>query len=154
MERLSANNCFLRMHKTGKPLFTWLPDELVHRLEELARRRGPRPFMTPEGSTRVETAADLWRRKLNKVWMLCGKWEEPPHPHRFRHTFVRILLQHGVSTADVAELIGDTERMVRKHYARWVPERQQRLTRVLQEALSAQVAPPKLVAMAGKRRRR
>lgn len=154
VERLSGNDCFLRMHKTSKPLFTWLPDELVHRLEELARRRGPRPFMMPGGSTRVQTVADLWRRKLNKIWALCGKWEERPHPHRFRHTFVRILLQHGVSTADVAELIGDTEQMVRKHYARWVAERQQRLTRVLQEALSASVAPPKLVAIAGKKRRR
>jgi site-specific recombinase XerD len=75
-------------------------------------------------------------------------------PHRFRHTFVRILLEHGVPTRDVAELIGDTEEMVLKHYARWVPERQARLTLVLQEALSRQVAPLKLVAIAGKRRRR
>jgi len=56
-----------------------------------------------------------------------------------------------VSPADVAELIGDTEETVRKHYARWVPERQERLTRILQEALSPKVAPPKLVAIAAKR---
>jgi integrase len=74
-----------------------------------------------------------------------------PHPHRFRHTFVRLLLQHGVSTADVAELIGDTEEMVRKHYARWVPERQERLTRILQEALTGKIEPPKLVAIPGRR---
>jgi len=109
--------------------------------------------MTPGGSTRIETVADLWRRKLNKVWALCGKWEERPHPHRFRHTLVRILLQNGVVPADVAELIGYTEEMVRKHYARWVQERQERLTRILQQALTAKVAPPKLVAIAGKRGR-
>jgi integrase len=154
MQRLNGNDCFLRMHKTDKPLFTWLPDELVYRMEALAKNRGPRPFMTPGGSMRMETVADLWRRKLNKVWELCGVWEERPHPHRFRHTFVRILLEHEVPTRDVAELIGDTEEMVLKHYARWVPERQARLTLVLQEALSRQVAPPKLVAIAGKRRRR
>jgi integrase len=153
MDRLKGNECFLQMHKTDKPLFTWLPDELIHRLWELAEQRGARPFMTPGGSTRMETVADLWRRKLNKVWALCGKWEERPHPHRFRHTFVRILLQNGVSPADVAELIGDTEEMVRKHYARWVPERQERLTRILQQALTAKVAPPRLVSIAGKRGR-
>ena len=53
---------------------------------------------------------------------VCLFAEEPPTPHRFRHTFVRILLQRGVKPYDVAELIGDTEEMVLKHYARWVPE--------------------------------
>jgi integrase len=154
MERLKGNECFLRMHKTRKPLFTWLPDELISSLRAIAKKRGNRPFMTPGGSTRIETIADLWRRKLNKVWALCGKWEERPHPHRFRHTFVRILLQNGVAPADVAELIGDPEEMVRKHYARWVPERQERLTRILQQALTAKVSPPKLIAIAGKRGRR
>jgi integrase len=96
----------------------------------------------------METVADVWRRKLNKVWELCGAWEEPPTPHRFRHTFVRVLLERGVSPGDVAELIGDTEQMVLKHYARWVPERQARLTRILQDAFSE---PAKLVAISGGR---
>ena len=43
--------------------------------------------------------------------------------------------------ADVAELIGDTEKIVRKHYARFVKERQVRLTRILQEAFSDQAKP-------------
>jgi integrase len=107
--------------------------------------------MTPGGSARMETVADLWRRKLNKLWELCPKWEERPHPHRFRHTFVRILLERGVSPRDVADLIGDTEQMVLKHYARWVPERQARLTRILQEALSPKAEPVKFVAISGGR---
>src|SRR5262249_35648526 len=53
MERLKGNDCFLRMHKTKGPVFTWVPDEVVHRLETLARKRGPRPFMTPGGSERM-----------------------------------------------------------------------------------------------------
>jgi site-specific recombinase XerD len=51
-----------------------------------------------------------------------------------RHTFARILLQKGVPVADVADLLGDDEKTVRDHYARWVPERQERLTRILKEA--------------------
>jgi hypothetical protein len=54
----------------------------------------------------------------------------------FRHTFVRLLLQRGVSPCDVADLIGDTEDVVLEHYARWVPERQERLTNILREKLS------------------
>ena len=58
---------------------------------------------------------------------------------------MRILLQNGVEPKDVAELIGDTEEMVRRHYARWVPERQERLTRILREKLAA-VPTPKLAS--------
>jgi hypothetical protein len=42
-------------------------------------------------------------------------------------------------------LIGDTEEMVRRHYARWVPERQERLTRILREKLAG-VPTPKLAS--------
>ncbi|MGH9663782.1 MAG: hypothetical protein ACRD9L_05105 [Bryobacteraceae bacterium] len=76
-------------------------------------------------------------------------------PHIFRHTFVRLLLQRGVSPRDVADLIGDTEEIVLKHYARWVPERQERLnlTNILREKLSS--APkPKLGVIIGKGSRR
>ena len=59
----------------------------------------------------------------------------------FRHTFVRLLLQKGASPRDVAELIGDTEEVVLKHYARWVPERQERLTNILREKLSTTPRP-------------
>ena len=59
---------------------------------------------------------------------------------------MRILLESGVPIADVAELIGDTEEIVRKHYAKWVPERQARLTSILQEAF-AEKPRPKVVEM-------
>ena len=82
---------------------------------------------------------------------MCGPWPEAPTPHRFRHTFARILLEKaGVSVRDVAELLGDTEEIVRKHYAAWVPERQARLTKVLQEAFKEK-PKPKLIAIPGGR---
>ena len=48
---------------------------------------------------------------------------------------------------DVADLIGDTEQMVLKHYARWVPERQERLTNILRDKLST--APKPTLAVVG-----
>ena len=44
---------------------------------------------------------------------------------------------NGVPPVDVAELIGDTEEMVRKHYSKWVPDRQARLSAIVQSALSS-----------------
>jgi site-specific recombinase XerD len=94
---------------------------------------------------------DIWRNKrLKMVFDLSGPWAETPHHHRCRHTFVRILLEKGVSLADVAELIGDTEQMVRKHYSKFVKSRQARLTRILQEAFEDR--PKKLLSIEGGKR--
>jgi len=95
---------------------------------------------------------DLRRRKLKRLWKLCGPWQEKPTPHRFRHTFARILLERPIVTVrDVAELLGNTEDMVRRHYAAWVVERQERLTNVLKEAFSDK-PKPNPVALTAKRR--
>jgi integrase len=94
------------------------------------------------------SVTDMWRRKIGKVFELAGSFEEPPTPHRFRHTFARILLQRGVPVADAADLLGDDEKTVREHYARWVPGRQARLSRILQEAFDDK-PKPKLVALPG-----
>ena len=65
---------------------------------------------------------------------MAGPWETPAHPHRFRHTFVRVLLEKGVPIPDVAELIGDTEEILRKHCAAGIPGRQKRLSKILKKA--------------------
>ena len=73
----------------------------------------------------------------------------PPVHHRFRHTFARIMLeQDDVGVRDVAELLGDTEEMVREHYAAWVTERQERLTGVVRRAFEGKPMP---VAMTSQR---
>jgi hypothetical protein len=46
-----------------------------------------------------------------------------------------------VPVADVADLLGDDEKTVREHYARWVPERQARLTKILKDAFQGQPKP-------------
>ena len=135
-KRLKGNDVFLRMHKTKRPLFTWIPDWLVQRLRARQVVHGPTIFGA--GFTRnAKQLCDIWRNKrLKKVFELAGPWETPAHPHKFRHTFVRILLEKGVPVSDVAELIGDSEQILRKHYAAWMPGRQDRLTRILQEAFA------------------
>lgn len=147
ISRLRGNELFLRAKKNGGDVYTWIPDWLCEKLNSLAKSRGPRPFVIGM-SDRLETVTDLWRRKINRVFELAGKFEERPTPHRFRHTFARILLQRGVPVADVADLLGDDEKTVRQHYARWVPERQARLTSILQDAF-ADKPKPKLVRMPG-----
>ena len=66
-------------------------------------------------SRNAKQLCDIWRNKrLKKIFELSGPWETPAHPHKFRHAFVRILLEKGVPVPDVAELIGDSEQILRK----------------------------------------
>jgi site-specific recombinase XerD len=149
-KRLQGNNVFLRMHKTAKPLSTWIPDWLVDRLRSREERNGALIFRCGVSFT-TKQLCDIWRNvRLKKVFSLAGPFEEKPTPHRFRHTFARILLEKGVSVADVAELIGDTERMVTLHYSKWIQTRQDRLSRILQHAFTDK-PKPKVVAMSGRR---
>lgn len=149
MDRLKGNEVLLRAKKNGGDVFTVIPDWLRDRLVARAKRCGSRPFVAHR-SERLDTMTDMWRRKIGKIFDLAGPFGEQPTPHRFRHTFARILLQRGVPIADVADLLGDEEKTVRQHYSRWVPERQARLTKILTEAFDDK-PKPRLVALPGGR---
>jgi integrase len=142
IDRLHQNgDCHVRTTKTGRKVNTWIPAWLQERIHARVATHGPFIFGANAPSD-INVVTDLWRRKLNRLWDLCGQWNSKPHPHRFRHTFARILLEKpGVTVRDVAELLGDTEEMILRHYGAWVPERQERLTRVLMEAFNDKPKP-------------
>jgi integrase len=140
VNRLQGDQVFIRAKKNGGDVFAYVPDWLRDRLRVRAKRFGERPFIVAR-SDRLETITNIWRRRIAKAFDLAGPFEERATPHRFRHTFARILLQRGVPVADVADLLGDDEKTVRGHYARWVPERQARLTKILKDAFHDQPKP-------------
>jgi integrase len=147
IDRMNKNGEIrLRTTKAGTHVYTWVPQWLQERIRTRAKTHGD--FIFGAHATKdLDVITEGWRRRLQKVWALCGPWKVEPTPHRFRHTFARILLQKpGVTVRDVAELLGNTEEMIRKHYGAWVPERQERLTRILREAFDDK-PKPKLVAM-------
>jgi integrase len=147
IKRLDDDQVFIRATKNGGDVFAYIPDWLRDRLLTRAGRHGQRPFIVGR-SERLETVTNVWRRRLAKAFEVAGPFAEPATPHRFRHTFARILLQKGVPVADVADLLGDDEKTVREHYSRWVPERQARLTKILKEAFQGK---PRLMAIKGGR---
>jgi integrase len=133
----------VRATKNGSWIDTWIPEWLEARIRERAKKFGPYIF----GERKTKDPSVLthpWRVRLTKLWKLCGPWAHNPTSHRFRHSFVRMLLERGVSAVTVAELIGDTEEVVRKSYSRWVPERQNHVRGVLKNAFSGK---PQLVVM-------
>lgn len=151
IDRLQPNGEIrLRTTKAGTTVCTWVPQWLQDRIRAKAAERGPYIFGAHKPTT-LDIITEIWRRRLNKLWKDCGEWKVRPTPHRFRHTFARILLQRGVPVQDVADLLGNTEGIVRKSYSAWVPERQSRITKILQEAFDGK-PKPNLIVMKQARR--
>jgi integrase/recombinase XerC len=75
-------------------------------------------FFAGQGSLRslVKGAERLLRSVFEKA-NVAGAY-----PHRFRHTFASELLARGESIEIVADLLGDSPAIVRKHYRKWMPE--------------------------------
>jgi len=144
MNRLKGNEVFLRAKKNGGEVFAYIPDWLLDRLHARAKRWGQRPFFVGH-SDRLETVTDIWRRRINKVFQLAGRFEEPPTPHRFRHTFARILLQRGVPSL-MSPIFGRRREDRQGALFALGPERQARLTKILKEAFDDK-PKPKLVAI-------
>jgi hypothetical protein len=67
-------------------------------------------------------------RTLSRVFEISGV--PHAHAHRFRHTLATALLEQGWTTEDVADVLGSSPNIIRKHYAQWTTKRQQRVSEV------------------------
>lgn len=82
-----------------------------------AAARDSRMFFAGQGSVRslVKSAERL-------LWSVFEKsGVKDAYPHRFRHTFASELLAHGTPIEVVADLLGDSVDIVRRHYQKWMP---------------------------------
>jgi integrase len=135
------NEVEIRTTKNDEPVYTVVPLWLADRIRIRAQKFGPYIFGEHEEATKLETITGQWRTRLTALWEICGAWEIHPTPHRFRHTFIRILLENGKSYRLVADLVGDTEEVIRKYYSHWSPKRQQLISESLEESFADVPAP-------------
>jgi integrase len=148
IDRLKPNGeVTIRTTKSGTTVNTWIPEWLQAVIRRRSLEVGPLIFGQHDTKD-LNVVTDIWRRKLKRLWSLCGPWKDKPTPHRFRHTFARILLERpGVTVWDVAELLGNSEAMVIRHYSAWIPSRQERLTEILRSAFAETPRPDNVVQM-------
>jgi integrase len=136
-----------RALKNGTFVDTWIPEWLHDKMKARVAKSGPYIFgYVPKPDEDMDVVTDLPRRKLKRLWGLCGKWEEKPTPHRFRHTFVRILLENGTSVKRIASLTGDTEEVIRQYYSKWIPQEQEQIRTELKTAFAKMpnfIEPPR-----------
>jgi site-specific recombinase XerD len=131
-DRVRNGEVYLRTMKNGKVVKLPAPAELVKALDIVPVPRGASGacryfFWSGNGTTRA--AVRDATRTLAAVFKASGV--EGAHAHRFRHTLATELLEAGGSLEDVAEILGNSPNIIRKHYAKWSRLRQERITTLM-----------------------
>lgn len=138
--------------KTGEDVFARVPSFVVRALESAPHDSEEFYFWTGEG--KLHTRASKWGNRLQKLFVLAdvrteetdkrrrsgGKLKSESEsvkvskatPHMFRHTLVRDLLEHGTPMEEIAELLGNSVKVVEKYYSKWDVRRQARLEQRLE----------------------
>lgn len=127
-EKVQNGRVFLRTEKTGIPVWVPVPPEVTKAIEAIDEGR---EFYFWSGASTLHTATNKWRARLSKLFKLAGV---NGHPHMFRHTLAVTMLGNGSSLETVAAILGNTVRIVEKHYSPWVKSRQEALEAAVKRA--------------------
>jgi site-specific recombinase XerD len=119
----------LRRMKTGAAVSCAIPNDLAKSILALD---GDTPFWS--GKSDLEDITKNWRKIYGKIFLAAGI---EGHPHQFRHTAAKRLLVKGVSAGFVASVLGDSEEIVRRHYSKWIPERQDAVDKAIRATWNA-----------------
>jgi site-specific recombinase XerD len=119
----------LRRAKTGVAVSCPIQSDLAKALLTLD---GDTPFWS--GKSDLEDITKNWRKIYTKIFKAAGV---EGHPHQFRHTTAKRLLVEGVSAGFVASVLGDSEEIVRRHYSKWIPERQAAVDKAIRATWTA-----------------
>jgi integrase/recombinase XerD len=107
----------VRTHKNGKPVQLPVHPEVNDALSKM--HGGDYFFWSGEGNPK--SCVGDWQRTLRRLGILAGVHI---HAHRWRHTFATQLLSKGVPVSEVAAILGNSPRIVEKHYSQWISSRQ------------------------------
>ena len=113
--------------KNQETVFIPVPPDLKSELDKLPLNGGY--YFLQGQSEHVPTQTDAWRTILNDAF----KKDIPGfHAHRFRHTAAVNWLASGLTIEEVAGLLGNSVKVVEKHYASFCGARQETVERKLQ----------------------
>jgi site-specific recombinase XerD len=131
-DHVKGNRLEKKAIKNGRWIRVELPPDLVRALESLpVPKAAPQDcrFYFSSGNASVRSLVKGAWRTLSAVFHLAKV--DGAHPHRFRHTLASELLGKGATIEEVAGILADSPATVRRHYAKWTPELQDRQDRVI-----------------------
>ena len=122
----------LRTQKTGDPVFLPIPESLKLVLDALPLPRNAAqdcPYYFWNGQTSRRAVVGIAERTLAAVFKKSGV--KDAHAHRYRHTLATRLLEQGATFEQVADILGNSPEVVRKHYGKWSKGRQDNIDRLM-----------------------
>ena len=132
--RIRDGHILLHTQKTGGLVLLPIPSELEEALVSLPLPRGSDqgcPYCFWNGLTSRRSVVGIAERTLAAVFRESGV--ASARAHRFRHTLATDLLVKGGTEQDVADILGISPAIVRKHYAKWTSARQERILTLMKQ---------------------
>ena len=123
---------WVRTQKTGEPVFLPIPQGLKMILDAVPLPRNAAqdcPYYFWNAVTSRRAVVGIAERTLSVVFKKSGV--KNAHAHRYRHTLATRLLEQGASFEQVADILGNTPAVVRKHYGKWSKPRQDNIDRLM-----------------------
>lgn len=127
--------------KNNRAVQIRVSQSVLNALERLTPPRGADPgcrFYFWNAQSSFHTIETDMQRVLHRVYELAGV--KRAKNHRFRHTFISELLASGATERVVSDVVGVSEAILRKHYSKWMPARQDRIDEAVQKRASLQSA--------------
>lgn len=124
---------FLRTEKNGKMIFLSIPDQMKVALDAVPLPRGVEKeskYYFWNGISSARSMKKMVDKTLRAVFRKSGV--QRAHAHRFRHTLATEMLAQRATFEEVADVLGNTPEVVREHYAKWSPARQERIDEIME----------------------
>jgi site-specific recombinase XerD len=115
----------LRTIKTNANIWCPLPPRVIEALTNTPN--GNPDYFFWNGRSMATSAVKVWEHTFTRVFEMAEIPDDKRFIHNFRHTFATDLLARGVPIEDVALLLGNSVKIVEKHYSHFVRARQERL---------------------------
>jgi integrase len=124
---------FVRTTKNNAPVFLRIPRVMVDALNAVPppRNSGQKcEHFFWNGESKPKSQISVVSETLAAVFRKSGV--QDAGAHRFRHTLATELLGAGATFEEVADILGNSPEIVRKHYAKWSKKRQERVDELMQ----------------------
>jgi integrase len=131
-DRIRGSEIYLRTMKNGKVVKLPVPPELRAALEILPEPMGTigeSQYFFWSGNGTVRSMTRDATRTMAAVFKASGV--TGAHAHRFRHTLATEILESGGTIEDAAEVLGNSPNVIKKHYLKWSPRRQERISALM-----------------------
>jgi integrase len=113
-------------------VFLPIPESLKLVLDALPLPRNAAqdcPYYFWNGHTSKRAVVGIVERTLAAVFKKSAV--KKAHAHWYRHTVATRLLEQGATFDQVADILGNTADIVRKHYGKWSKGRQENIDRLM-----------------------